>query len=67
MALLDVLLVQDDLNIVLCDQNVNKFDEHFVDIPVKDDETIGWSTSLKNLPLFTTRDIEEHRELKRQG
>ena len=57
MALLDVLLVQDDLNIVLCDQNVNKFDEHFVDIPVKgivtlfkDNETIGWSKSLKNLP-----------------
>jgi hypothetical protein len=30
---------------------------------VKDDDTIGWSKSLKYLPIFTVRNIEEHRKL----
>ena len=34
---------------------------------VEDEASIGWSKSLKNLPLFTVRNIAQHRELSGKG
>ena len=70
MTLSDLLLEQDILEITFTGKYENNLDENILDIPVrgnvtfvKDDDTIGWSKCLKHLPIFTVRNIEEHRKL----